>query len=415
MGVCVSRGVSLKEPAQIALNNLRHHKLRSFLTLLGTILSVFSLILVISLINGVDLYIADKVANLGSNVFLVTRMGIVTNAAEAIRLARKNKRVTWEEYEWLRDNMRLAKAVGVEVRNRGKIRFGNETLEPVSINGVTANIGDMDVAEPNVGRYITDTDNDHRTMVTFVGSEVAEKLFKGSDPMGKMIYLDSRPFTVVGVAKPLGTVLGQSQDSFAYIPVQTFLKIYGTQRSLSINVQSRSAEVMAQTQEEAKLLMRAIRGLKGKDDDTFAIFSSDTLLNLWSTISSGIAYAMIGVVSVFLVIGGVVIMNVMLANVTERTREIGIRKSLGATRRDILMQFLVESGVMAAMGGALGLLVAWGIALVVNAATPLPMRLPLYAIALAIGISGSVGLFFGIYPASKAAKLNPIEALRYEM
>ncbi|MGH9531865.1 MAG: ABC transporter permease [Terriglobales bacterium] len=411
----MERRLSLREPAVVALETMRSHKLRSFLMLLGIILSVSTLILVVSLIEGTNRYIADRVANLGSNVFLITRFGIITNAEDFVKATRRNKDITWEDYEALRDHLKLAKAVGVEVRRLGVVKGSGETLEDIDIRGVTANIGDMDVEEPSSGRYITDADNDHNAPVALIGSEVAERLFANVDPIGKTLQIDGRSYEVVGVAKPLGSALGQSQDGFVYIPVRTWMKVYGAHRSLSINVQGRSAEWMARTEDEARVLMRARRHLGPSEADNFGIIAASTLMDLWKQLTGVIAASMVGVVSVFLVIGGVVIMNVMLASVTERTREIGIRKSLGARRRDILMQFLVESSVMSGFGGLLGVTAAWLLALVVGATTSIPMAVPIAAVIIALGVSTAVGLFFGIYPAHKASKLDPIEALRFEV
>ena len=391
---------SIAEPALIAMQTIRAHKLRTFLTLLGVILSVCTLIIVVGLIEGTNRYIEDRVANMGSNVFLVLRFPLITDTQEFVKA--------------LRDTLKLPKNIGVESRSMRTVRAGTQNLEDVSIRGVTASIGEMDVEEPATGRYIVEGDNQRRAMVTFIGSEVANKLFPGVDPIGHTLEIARLPFEVVGVAKPIGTVLGQSQDNFAYIPIETFLKIYGSNRSLSINIQAHGAEWMARTQEEARVLMRARRHLRPNEEDSFGILSSETLMSLWKQVTGAIAVSMVGIVSVFLVIGGVVIMNVMLASVTERPREIGIRKSVGARRRDILMQFLVEASVMSGFGGAIGIAVAWLIALLVDSTTPVPMKVPLSAVLVALSVSTAVGLFFGIYPATKAAKLDPIEALRFE-
>ncbi len=314
----------------------------------------------------------------------------------------------------LRDNLKLPQAVGVEVRRTANLRTERQSMEDVDLRGVTANIGDMDVEEVATGRYMTDSDNEHRDMVCMIGADVAEKLFANTDPLGKILTVDGQEFQIVGVAKRIGNTLGQSQDNFVYIPIETWLKIYGRNNTLSVNVQTRGPEWLARTKEEARVLLRARRHLGPNDDDNFGILASDTLMGLWKNLTGTLASGMVGLVSIFLVIGGVVIMNVMLASVTERTREIGIRKSLGAKRRDILLQFLVESTVMALVGGALGVLIAWILAVIVRTATPVPMAVPISAVVLAIGISSATGVFFGVYPARKAAKLDPIEALRYE-
>jgi putative ABC transport system permease protein len=414
-GVTPTRsGFRVREPALVALETMRAHKLRSFLMLLGVILSVSTLILVVAVIEGTNRYIADRVANMGSNVFLVHQFPIITNAADFVKAQRRNRKITWEDYEAMHDGLRLATQVGVEVRKMGKVKSATDSLEDVSLRGVTANIGQMDVEEPQTGRYVIDADNEHRAMSAFIGHETATRLFPNVDPLGKVVYVDGREYEIVGVAKSIGTVLGQSQDNFVYIPVLTFLKHYGHDRSLSVNVQCRGAEWMEQTKDEVRALMRARRHLAPGDADSFGIISSDTIMGLWKNLTGVLASSMVGIVSVFLVIGGVVIMNVMLASVTERTREIGVRKSIGARRRDILMQFIVESSVMAAVGGAMGVTIAWIGAIIVRNTTSVPMAVPVSAVIIALVVSTAVGLFFGIYPARKAAKLDPIEALRFE-
>jgi putative ABC transport system permease protein len=411
----LKRGVLFREPVGVALETLRQHKMRSFLMLLGIILSVSTLIVVIALISGVNKYIADRVANLGSNVFLLTRFPLITDVQEYVKANRRNKKVTWDDYEALRENLKLPLRVGVELRANGKVRRGTESITDVNIRGVTANMGDIDPVTPRDGRYISEGDDQSRSQVTMIGNDLATKLFPNVDPIGREILIEGRPFQVVGVARIIGTAFGQSQDNFAYIPMQTYFKMYGTQETIWLNIQARGPEWMERTQDEARAMMRARRHLPPNEPDNFGIFDQASLMELWKNLTGVIATAMVGIVSVFLVIGGVVIMNVMLATVTERTREIGIRKALGARRGDILLQFLIESAVMAAIGGALGVTLAYGIAGLTKAATSVPMNVPFFAVLTAEAISAAVGVFFGVYPAKKAAGLQPIEALRQEV
>jgi putative ABC transport system permease protein len=280
---------------------------------------------------------------------------------------------------------------------------------------VTANIGEIDVEEPAIGRYITDPDNEHRANITMIGTDVAKRFFAGLDPLGRSIYIDGEAFEVVGVAKEMGSTFGQSQDSFVYIPIQTYRKIYGNNESMNINVKALGPELMTASEDETRLLMRARRHLDAKQSDNFGIVEPSALMDLWQNLTGSLASGSIGVVMIFMVIGGIVIMNIMLASVTERTREIGVRKSVGATRRDVLLQFLIEAGVMATIGGILGILVAVGISFAISHFTPFPMSLPLVWVLIAVTIAAAIGMIFGVYPAYKASKLDPIEALRFEI
>ena len=410
----VRRGIALKEPVLIALETLRSHKLRSFLTLLGIILSVSTLIIVVSMVQGANRYVSDKVANFGSNVFLVMRFPLITSSEQFVKLSRSNKIVTWEDYEYVRDNMRLADAVGLEVHRNGTVKYKTESIEDIDVRGVTANMGGIDTEEPISGRYMTDADDTHRSSVTMIGNDVAKRFFAGVDPLGKSIYIDGEAYTVVGVAKEMGSAFGQSQDSFVYIPIQTWRKVYGSNTSMNINVKALAADMMLPAEDEARVLKRARRHLGAKQDDTFGVVEPSAIMELYNSLTGSLASGSIFVVGIFLVIGGIVIMNIMLASVTERTREIGVRKSLGATRRDVLMQFLVESGVMATIGGVMGVIVAAVISFAVGRLTSFPMSLPIGWVIGAVVVAAGVGLFFGVYPAYKASKLNPIEALRFE-
>src|SRR5258707_13222249 len=410
----MKRRIFLREPVSVALETLRAHKMRSFLMLLGTILSVSTLIVVIALISGVNRYIADGFHNFGSNFFLLTRFPLITDVEELVKPNRRNKKVTWDDYEALRANMKLAERVGVELRVSGKVRAGSHSLDDCNVRGVTANMVDIDIVTPVDGRYISEGDDQSRALTTMIGQDVANQLFPNLDPIGHEMLIDSRPFQVVGIARPIGSALGQSQDNFVYIPIQTYFKIYGTQDTIWVNIQARSAEWMERAQDEARAMMRARRHLAPNEPDNFGIFDSASLMNLWKNLTGVIATAMIGVVSVFLVIGGVVIMNVMLATVTERTREIGIRKALGARHRDILLQFLVEATVMASVSGAIGVLTAYAIAGLTTATTSVPINVPLAAALLPELISCAVGRFLCVFPGRRAASLPPIEALRQE-
>jgi putative ABC transport system permease protein len=294
------------------------------------------------------------------------------------------------------------------------VQRGTSRLEGVELRGSSPNLGIVNNMQAASGRFLSDIDDQRRLMVAFIGNDVRQRLFPEIDPVGKTLDIEGRRFEIVGVATVKGSVFGQSLDNFIVVPIQTFFKIYGVRRGLAYHALAVDNEHLAQAQDEARMLLRAFRHLTPGQDDTFGIATSETLVQAWGNMTAAIAATAIAVVSIFMVVGGVVIMNIMLAVVTERTHEIGIRKSVGARRTDILRQFLVESSMMAAAGGLIGVALAWVIAMVVRNVTPVPMELPATAIFVGVSLSALVGLFFGIYPARRAARLDPIEALRAE-
>ncbi len=406
--------VTLGETLRLALDSLRAHKLRSFLTLLGVILAVLTLVSVMSVVAGLNFYVADKVANLGANVYLVHRFGIITSQDAWVK-AQKRPLITLEEYQRLRDNMKTASQVAAEDDRNMDVRSGNILLESTSFVGVSSNYSEIRNINLAQGRFLTEADDLHRAPVCFIGSDVVKKFFPTVDPIGKTIRAGTHTYEVVGVAEEIGSVFGESQDNFMLIPLATYYKEWHKQNDwLTIFVQAQNAEMVEASQDEARMLMRAWRHLPYGAPDNFAVFGSDSIMSLWKEITGNLEAVIVGLTSVFLVVGGIVIMNIMLASVTERTREIGLRRSLGARRKHIVLQFMTESAVLAAAGGMIGLGLAYIAVAIVRALTPIPVRTPLSAVIIALTVSTGVGLFFGIYPATRAAKLDPIEALRAE-
>jgi putative ABC transport system permease protein len=406
---------SFFEAASVALGSLRAAKLRSFLTLLGIILSTATLISVMGVIHGMDVYIAESATTMGTEGFRVLRMAFVGNfdPKKFLEAQRKNPQLKPEEYDYIRPRLTLVKESGMSAGRGGKVSYQGDEVD-IGVNGVTSNAGIMSNTQLDMGRYFTDTEDERKLFVTVIGADVRARFFPNLDPVGKTLLIDGRPFTVLGVTKAKGSVFGQSQDNFVHIPVQTYFKIYGSRAGVQYNFMANSQSEMEQAQDELRMQIRAYRHLRPGQDDTFSIVSSDTLVSAWNQITGTLAAVIVGVVSVFMVVGGVVIMNIMLAVVTERTREIGVRKSVGARRQDIMNQFLVESATLSGVGGLIGVGISWAAALIVRRATPIPMELPWSALVIGVGLSAAVGLFFGIYPARRAAKLDPIVALRAE-
>lgn len=404
--------VALGETFRLSLDALRSHKLRSLLTLLGVILAVTTLVAVMSLVDGLNGYVADKIANLGADVFVVDRFGIITSFDAWIK-AQKRPPLTVDDLRVLSEEMGTAKQVAAIENSLSDVHFGSAVFEDVSIVGVTANYADIRSIGLGNGRFLTDVDDLHRSPVCFLGADVANKFFANVDPIGKTIRASSQSYLVVGVATAVGTVFGQSRDNFVLIPFGTFRKEWHKPRqSATFFVQARHAELLDQSEDEARMLLRTRHHVGYGAPDDFGIIGSASITSLWESLTASIFRMAVGLTAVFLVVGGIVIMNIMLASVTERTREIGIRRSLGARRNHIIMQFVTESAVLSAVGGIVGIVLALGIEQVVHATMSLPLRTPISAVVIALSLSTGVGLFFGIYPAMRAARLDPIEALR---
>jgi len=400
----------------VAAGSLRSSKLRSFLTLLGIILATTTLIAVMSVIHGMDRYIADTVSDMGADGFRVERFVMLghVDTKKFVEMLKRNPQLRQEEFEFVKSKATMVSAIGMQTGRRARVHYGKEIIEDCRLTGASTNIGAITNVQTALGRFLTDTEDRRRLAVAVIGDDLKEKFFPNVDPIGKLISVQGRPFEVVGVAKKLGSVFGMSRDTFVMIPIQTYFKMYGARLGMGFAAKAIDREHFYQAQDEIRALMRSWRHLRPGQEDNFGVFSSDALVERWDQLTGAIAATAVAVVSVFMLVGGIVIMNIMMAVVTERTHEIGIRKSVGARRRDILRQFLVESSTLAAAGGLIGVLLAWVITMAVDNMTPVPAAMPLTAVVLGVGLSATVGLFFGIYPARAAAKMDPIAALRWE-
>jgi putative ABC transport system permease protein len=407
---------SFFEAGRIAVDSLRKNKLRSFLTLLGIILATTTLIAVTALIHGMNLYIAEKVSNMGADGFRVVRMAFFGNfdPKKFLEMQRRNPQIQPVEFEFVKSQATLIKDLGMMASRQARVTYKGTSQEDVNIQGVTDTIPAINDVQVDIGRSVTYEEVRRHAPVAFIGADLRTAFFASVDPVGKTIDVDGNPYEVVGVAQALGSVFGNSQDNFVMIPIESYFKTYGSHNGIRLLARAIDQAHLIEAEDEVRVLLRSFRHLRPEQDDNFSLFASDTIVSAWERLTAAIAGMAVGIVSVFMIVGGIVIMNIMLAVVTERTHEIGIRKSLGARRRDILNQYLVESSVLAASGGLVGVAVAWVIALAVRNLTSVPMALPWSSVVVGVGLSATVGLFFGIYPARQASKLDPIEALRVE-
>ncbi len=405
------------EAIRVALQSLWANKLRSVLTLLGVVIGVGAVIAVVTFVSGINDYVAKKIFNLGADVFIVSKMSAVETNVEHFLEAEKRKNLEMEDYQAIADSCLHCEYVGALMQTGGKVKRNEQSINDTNIQGITPAIATIVDTDLTSGRMVNDTDLDNHLQVAVVGTDIVDHLLPGTDPLGQEIRVDGWTYQVIGVGKKKGKTLGQSADNYVLIPITVYLKKYGSHKN-SINIWGKASATgvpLNQAIDEARAALRARRHDRPGAEDSFEIETNESLLGIWSGLSNTFFMATIGIAGVSLVVGGIVIMNIMLVSVTERTREIGIRKALGAKRDDVLLQFLIESVVLALLGGALGVLGGVCVAEIVTALIGMPSSIKLWAVLAGLTVAASVGVFFGVYPARKAARLDPIVALRFEM
>ncbi|MCB9886123.1 MAG: ABC transporter permease [Planctomycetes bacterium] len=406
--------MNIVESTRLAIESIWANRLRSFLTLLGVIIGIASIISTAAVINGLNHYVSEKLSNLGQGVFVVKRIGIITNRQDFLDAIRKNRRLTTADGKALVERCPSAAAVAWQAAvTRDVVREGLE-IRDTSISGVTPAVLQIEPFDVDAGRVISQLEEDRAAPVAFVGADVVEQLFPNSDPIGKRIRVSGQPLEVIGVAAKKGSFLGFSQDNFVKIPYSLHRKMFGSWPSVDLSVQAADPARMQDTMDEVRAVLRARHHLRPAQPDDFSMVTAEGINDLWRSMTQTIFSIALFVVGISLVVGGIVIMNIMLVSVVERTREIGVRKAVGARQKDIVQQFLIEAVLLSCLGGLIGVLLALGAAELLGAYTPLPARFPPWAPPTAFVICTAIGVFFGISPAKKAASLDPIEALRAE-
>ncbi|MCK4236567.1 MAG: ABC transporter permease [Candidatus Krumholzibacteria bacterium] len=402
---------------RIALQALRENKLRTFLTLLGNIVGTMSVIAVVSLIGGIDNYVKEEVAQEGSNVFTIERINFfeaITDLDAFLKAIARNKVIRLDDLEYLQDRVPSASYIGASVGRSDKITAGDSWVENIEIKGRSEEYPMIENAELYMGRQISRLEVLRSSAVAVLGWDVYDRLFKGRNPLGRKIKIGKKHFLVIGVVKDQGTLFGKSRNRFVFIPITAYLKMYSSRTSIGIKIKATDIELLQQAIDEATMAMRIRHRLRPLEENDFSVRTSQQLISLWEKISNSIFNALIFVVSISLVVGGIVLMNVMLVSVTERTREIGIRKALGARRANIVWQFIVESITLSLIGGIFGIFLGFTIASIISLVSPLPYMIAPWSIAAGLIVTFFIGLIFGTYPANKAAKLDPVVALHYE-
>ena len=403
--------VLIHEMVRVALNAIRANKLRSFLTTLGNVVAVSSIITLVSLIQGITEEVESMIlSQLGSDAFLVDRRGIVMSE-EDVERTRNNPRITFDDAEAIRRFAPGVAAVMAEGRRGGEVRYRERVLESALIQGVTEEFVRFSTFNAETGRLMTPSEVRRKRNVAVLGRDAAERLFGTLDPIDRQVRIRGVPFRVVGVSRRQGSSFGQSQDEFAVVPLGAFQRLFGSRSSIALRVQPADPAEIDRAIGEATVALRIERRLKPAEDDNFGIFTSETALGIFNQATTGIFAVLVGVVGLALVVAGIVIMNIMLMAVSERTREIGLRKALGARRQDVLWQMLSESVVLSVLGGAAGTALGATAAAALDRFAPVPAVVHPWSVVLAISMTAAVGLFFGLYPAARAAALDPIDAL----